>query len=107
MKIISLFSGCGGLDLGFEQAGFQILAANEYDKSIWATFKANHPHTHLIEGDIRQIDHHAFPNEIDGIIGGPPCQGFSMAGERIRANSFKDDPRNYLFKHYLNIVKII
>ena len=95
MKIISLFSGCGGLDLGFEQAGFQILAANEYDKSIWATFKANHPHTHLIEGDIRQIDHHAFPNEIDGIIGGPPCQSWSEAGslrgiQDARGQSFFD-----------------
>ena len=48
MNIISLFSGCGGLDLGFERAGFNILVANEFDKTIWATFKANHPNTHLI-----------------------------------------------------------
>ena len=53
MNIISLFSGCGGLDLGFESAGFNIPVANEFDKTIWATFKANHPNTHLIEGDIR------------------------------------------------------
>ena len=50
MNIISLFSGCGGLDLGFERAGFNIPVANEFDKTIWATFKANHPNTHLIEG---------------------------------------------------------
>ena len=55
MNIISLFSGCGGLDLGFERAGFNIHVANEFDKTIWATFKANHPNTHLIEGDIRQV----------------------------------------------------
>lgn len=55
MNIISLFSGCGGLDLGFERAGFNIPVANEFDKTIWATFKANHPNTHLIEGDIRQV----------------------------------------------------
>ena len=55
MNIISLFSGCGGLDLGFESAGFNIPVANEFDKTIWATFKANHPNTHLIEGDIRQV----------------------------------------------------
>ena len=47
MNIISLFSGCGGLDLGFEKAGFNIPVANEFDKTIWATYKANHPNTHL------------------------------------------------------------
>lgn len=55
MNIISLFSGCGGLDLGFEKAGFSIPVANELDPKIWETFKANHLHTHLIEGDIRKI----------------------------------------------------
>lgn len=55
MNVISLFSGCGGLDLGFEKAGFKIPVANEFDKTIWATFKANHPATHLIEGDVRKI----------------------------------------------------
>ena len=56
MNIISLFSGCGGLDLGFEKAGFNIPVANEFDKTIWATFKKNHPRTHLIENDIRKIE---------------------------------------------------
>lgn len=84
MNIISLFSGCGGLDLGFERAGFNISVANEFDKTIWETFKANHPNTHLIEGDIRQVtkeDIERFiDGEVDGIIGGPPCQSWSEAG---------------------------
>ncbi|SPX84924.1 Modification methylase HaeIII [Moraxella ovis] len=101
MKIISLFSGCGGLDLGFEKAGFDIVVANEYDKSIWATFKANHPKTKLIEGDIRQIKESDFPDDIDGIIGGPPCQSWSEAG----ALRGIDDARGQLFFDYIRILK--
>lgn len=100
MKIISLFSGCGGLDLGFKIAGFDIVIANEYDKTIWATFKANHPTTHLIEGDIRNIQENDFPNEIDGIIGGPPCQSWSQAG----ALRGIDDARGQLFYDYIRIL---
>lgn len=101
MKIISLFSGCGGLDLGFEKAGFEIPVANEYDKTIWATFKANHPKTYLIEGDIRQIKEEDFPDEIDGIIGGPPCQSWSEAGSLRGIN----DARGQLFFDYIRILK--
>lgn len=101
MNIISLFSGCGGLDLGFERAGFNIPVANEYDKTIWATFKANHPKTHLIEGDIRKVDESEFPNDVDGIIGGPPCQSWSEAG------SLKgiEDARGRLFYDYIRILR--
>ncbi|MPX28568.1 DNA cytosine methyltransferase [Moraxella catarrhalis] len=101
MKIISLFSGCGGLDLGFKKAGFKIAVANEYDKSIWATFKANHHNTKLIEGDIRHILEEDFPNDIDGIIGGPPCQSWSEAG----ALRGIDDARGQLFYDYIRILK--
>lgn len=101
MKVISLFSGAGGLDLGFERAGFDIPIANEYDKSIWATYKANHPKTKLIEGDIRLIQEDDFPNDIDGIIGGPPCQSWSEAG----ALRGIDDARGQLFFDYIRILK--
>lgn len=101
MKVISLFSGCGGLDLGFEKAGFEIPVANEFDKTVWETFKANHPKTHLIEGDIRNIKESDFPNEIDGIIGGPPCQSWSEAGALRGIN----DERGQLFFDYIRILK--
>lgn len=105
MNIISLFSGCGGLDLGFEKAGFDIPVANEFDKTIYPTFKANHPNTHLIEGDIRKItktDISEFINgEIDGIIGGPPCQSWSEAGSLRGIN----DTRGQLFFDYIRILK--
>lgn len=101
MNVISLFSGCGGLDLGFERAGFKIPVANEFDKTIWGTFKANHPNTHLIEGDIRKVSEEEFPDNVDGIIGGPPCQSWSEAG------SLKgiDDARGQLFYDYIRILR--
>lgn len=101
MKLISLFSGCGGLDLGFERAGFEIPVANEYDPTIWETFKVNHPKTRLIEGDIRKIQENDFPDEIDGIIGGPPCQSWSEAG----ALRGIEDSRGQLFYDYIRILK--
>ncbi len=101
MKLISLFSGCGGLDLGFERAGFEIPVANEFDKTIWATFEANHPRTKLIKGDIRNIKEEDFPDEVDGIIGGPPCQSWSEAGALRGIN----DDRGKLFYDYIRILK--
>ena len=101
MKVISLFSGCGGLDLGFEKAGFEIPVANEFDKNVWETFKVNHPKTRLIEGDIREIEETDFPDDIDGIIGGPPCQSWSEAGSLKGIN----DERGQLFFDYIRILK--
>ena len=101
MNVISLFSGCGGLDLGFEKAGFTIPVANEFDKTIWETFKINHPNTNLIEGDIRNISEDDFPKQVDGIIGGPPCQSWSEAGSLRGIN----DARGQLFYDYIRILK--
>lgn len=100
MKLISLFSGAGGLDLGFEKAGFEIAMANEFDKTIWATYERNHS-APLIKGDIRSIKESDFPNDIDGIIGGPPCQSWSEAGS-LRGI---DDERGQLFFDYIRILK--
>lgn len=99
MKIISLFAGAGGLDLGFEKAGFEIVAANEFDKTIWATYEKNHT-APLIKGDICAIPSSDFP-ECDGIIGGPPCQSWSEAGS-LRGI---EDPRGQLFYEYIRILK--
>lgn len=79
LKLISLFTGCGGLDLGFEKAGFKVVWANEFDKSIWQTIKRNFPHTKLDKRSIVDVPSGEVPEAI-GIIGGPPCQSWSEAG---------------------------
>lgn len=108
MKVIDLFSGCGGLSLGFIENEYSIVKAVEYDKTIAETYKKNHPEIEVIVDDIKNIDKSGVFKEGDAdiVIGGPPCQGFSMAGARIR-NGFIEDPRNYLFKHYFNVVKTV
>ncbi len=100
MKLISLFSGAGGLDLGFEKAGFTIVMANEFDKTIWATYEKNHT-APLTKGDIRNMQENDFPNDVDGIIGGPPCQSWSEAGS---LRGIEDD-RGQLFYDYIRILK--
>ena len=107
MNILSLFSGCGGLDLGFENAGFDIPVAVEFDKTIWQTYKVNHPKTTLLTKDIRSISYDDikkfFNGHIDGIIGGPPCQSWSEAGA---GRGIKDE-RGQLFFDYIRLLKEI
>lgn len=98
MKIISLFSGAGGMDLGFEKAGFDIVFANEFDKTIWATYEKNHSAL-LDKRDIRMISSNEIP-DCDGIIGGPPCQSWSEAGALRGIN----DARGMLFYDYIRIL---
>lgn len=106
MRVIDLFAGCGGLSIGFQQANYEITKAVECDEMVATTYMNNHKDVPVIVDDIKNIDIDSVfqKDETDVIIGGPPCQGFSMAGERIR-QGFVDDPRNYLFKHYFDIVK--
>lgn len=99
-KIISLFSGAGGLDLGFKQAGFDIIWANEFDSAIWNTYEHNHPETFLDKRCITQISETEIPDCI-GIIGGPPCQSWSKAGSGRGIN----DKRGQLFFEYIRILK--
>ena len=100
MNIVSLFSGCGGLDLGFHQAGFNIIFANECDRSIWKTYELNHPQTKLNKKDLRNVSSDDVP-ECIGIIGGPPCQSWSEAGA---GRGIKDN-RGQLFYDYIRIVR--
>lgn len=100
MKIISLFSGAGGLDLGFEKAGFKINWANEFDPEIWETFQNNFPNIYLDKRSINEIDSKEIPN-CDGIIGGPPCQSWSEAGAQRGIN----DARGKLFFDFIRILK--
>lgn len=100
MKIVSFFSGAGGMDLGFMKAGFELLWANEYDKTIWATHEKNFPFAHLCKKSIIDIKNHEVPH-CDGIIGGPPCQSFSQAG----AKRGIQDPRGQLFWQYIRLLE--
>lgn len=100
MKLISLFSGAGGLDRGFEHAGFHTVWANEYDKTIWETFEENFPRTKLDKRSITEIDSKEIPNGAIGLIGGPPCQSWSEAGAGRGIN----DKRGKLFFEYIRIL---
>lgn len=101
MNLISLFSGCGGLDLGFEKAGFKTIWANEYDREIWATYQQNFPQTQLDTRSIRDIPSHDIPNNLSGVIGGPPCQSWSEAG----AQRGIADERGQLFFEYIRVLR--
>ena len=100
-KIVSLFSGCGGLDLGFEKAGFNVIWANEFDKGIWDTYRHNHKTTILDTRSVTDIDANEIP-DCDGIIGGPPCQSWSEGG----AKRGLDDKRGQLFYDYIRLLKV-
>jgi len=103
--IIDLFCGAGGLSEGFRQAGFKSILGIDIDKSALETFALNHKGAETICGDISEITKERITNKIkrksvDIVIGGPPCQGFSLAGRRN-----PNDPRNRLVQEFLRIVR--
>lgn len=100
MNVVSFFAGAGGLDLGFQKAGFNVVWANEYDKDIWETYEKNHPQTELDRRSIVNIQSDEVP-ECDGIIGGPPCQSWSEAGSLRGIN----DKRGQLFYDFIRILE--
>ncbi len=99
-RLVSLFAGAGGMDLGFKNAGFDIVWANDIDLDATITYK-NNIGNHIVHGDILKIKSEDIPDNIDVVIGGFPCQGFSVANTK---RSIKDE-RNFLYKELLRIVK--
>lgn len=99
-KVASFFSGAGGLDLGFHKAGFDIVWANEFDKKVTPTLRKNFPHTVVDDRSITLVEPSDVP-EVDGIIGGPPCQSWSEAG----AGRGLDDARGQVFLDYIELIK--
>jgi|TARA_B110000093_G_scaffold181191_1_gene224735 DNA (cytosine-5)-methyltransferase 1 len=100
MNVVSFFAGAGGLDLGFQKAGFNVVWANEYDKDIWETYEKNHKNTILDRRSIVNIESEEVP-ECDGVIGGPPCQSWSEAGSLRGIN----DKRGQLFYDFIRILE--
>lgn len=103
-KIISLFSGVGGIDLAFKKAGFETVYANEIDKNARETFKLNFPDVKLDSRDIREINKEDLPQDADIVISGFPCQSFSIAGYR---KGFEDEKNGDLFFETLRIAKAV
>jgi len=101
-SLVSLFAGAGGLDIGFEQAGFKTVWANEYDKNIAPSYQKFHPHVDFDPRSILDIPDSDIP-KVSGIIGGPPCQSWSEAGAKRGVS----DPRGKLFFDYIRVLKHI
>lgn len=101
VKVGSLFSGIGGIDLGFEQAGFEIAWANDFDAAACKTYRNNFPNTILIEDDVRNINSCAL-SDIDVLVAGFPCQPFSVMGYRRGFN----DPRGNLFFEIVRFIDV-
>ena len=107
LKIVDLFAGAGGLSFGFQMAGCKLIGAIDFDKDCNLTYLKNHPNSKFLTKKMEGIDADDIQkligkNSIDIVIGGPPCQGFSISGKRISS-----DPRNQLYRHFFRIVDMI
>ena len=100
IEMISLFSGCGGMDLGFHLSGFDIKLANDFDKKACETYAKNIGN-HIVHGDITQLDYKQIP-AADLVIGGFPCQDFSMIWKRGGVNT----DRGNLYRNFVEIVSL-
>src|SRR3989344_7277267 len=98
--IVDLFAGVGGLSLGFKENGFDLIFANDIDRDASRTFKLNHPETEFFHGDIKKLTDKDIKNytsnkKVDVLVGGVPCQSFSMVGYRTtRKEANVYDPRH-------------
>lgn len=106
---IDLFAGCGGLSLGFDMAGFKSILACDFWKPACLTFKNNFPNCPLFEDDVKDLNKETLDKfigkeieDVDVVVGGPPCQGFSTAGKQ-----WIDDPRNGLFVEFVRIISFV
>lgn len=107
LKVVDLFCGAGGLSLGFAHAGFDIVLGVDNDNASLETFRTNFKNAKatnidLFKFDRREIEKYLNGNKIDVVIGGPPCQGFSLSGPRK-----SDDPRNKLYLSFFEVVKAL
>lgn len=114
MKVLDLFSGCGGLSEGFLQAGLEVSVSVEIDSKACETQRINHPDTQVLQADLTKLAPEDLVeltgvNNFDIIIGGPPCQGFSLIGTRLGTGKsigqFGEDPRNKLYKEFVKYVR--
>jgi len=107
LNFVDLFAGAGGMSNGLEQAGLNCVLGVDFERAAMETFKANHHNAEVFVGDIKDLTKKELLNltrnqTIDLVCGGPPCQGLSTVGKGI-----PDDPRNYLFKHFVRVVKVL
>lgn len=100
LRVVSLFAGAGGMDLGFKNAGFDIVWANDFNYDATITYK-NNIGNHVVHGNILDIKSSDIPDNIDVVIGGFPCQGFSVANTKRSI----EDERNFLYKELLRVVR--